>query len=1137
MAFTKPPARNMPPGSEPWAQWVEEQVSSVTKKSVEAYQYAERAAGGVSSALEGNVQNWDEINRVFEVTEKSTQLADGAVVWSTLDPELPEDAPINPNVIWYTYDPETREVLRMWQWGYYDDVGGVYVEDWYQAQLGADSIHDEAITSAKVALGAIDWDQIAPDVENTVTTAQETAEKAATDAAQAYDKAQTALDEAFVAQGGVAGALTNIQSLDTRLTADLTAAQSAADAAGTTATQAKADALDAFNKAMSVEVVAGEAQAAAGQVQADLDNLQIGGRNFMLNSTKRTFSLWSNHSAVFPLQWGTDGFGEWISGYHNDTPGALYISSYIPTLAQMEGTSVSNAFYPISGVGVASVEVYCESALQIRLSETAEFSNVPAEQWTQISAKTELTSNVRPFNLYVYEQGLPSSTKIYLRNWKLERGNKATDWTPAPEDVDAEIVAVDTKAIAAQASALGAQSKADTADAKASTADGRITIATANPTAENAVGKPLNAVWEVRSGPTVLRKFVLTDASTWTQVKAGQDFIGENAIGSAQIADVAVGTAQIADLAVTNGKIGTLAVDKLRVVGGATMPVAVIDSLVSDQAFLDNIVSQKVIVQGKSNKVGSVLIEDGAVTAPKVTASEELSAKVAQFLEVETGKITWNNAAGNLAFIGALVGEDAFLTNLLAKKVVVGDGTNLWWDQEYQGQPGVGWTRDGLAYKRAGTGAQTGDYTASGIFPVSGGDQLWVSATRTDLEGSTGAATLYFERSTDGGDTWVYWDVWLWMRTAGPLSIDIVVPAGTTHVKPGLYVEADMPTTTTVKISNIQIRRKTGSVLIEDGAVTANKIVANAITARELAVGAITADKAIIANSAIKSAMIANANILSAHIQDLAVTNAKIANTTITDAKILNLDAGKITTGFLDAARIQANSIVASKLSATAIDGMTITGSTIQTSSSANTGIKIDSANGLRAWAGGNLGVQISPSIKNGMAVRSPAGSMVPLSDAAFGTHVSLATDSLQYTVQAATIHGWTRHAADTLQVEFTAWGTRAIIDWSQHWGVNRGTFLNDRTFLMNRVIVNGTPLTAVNTGPVGAKALVYAVSAGEDPALAQTYLMGKTVMNVTPGQTYNVKIQFNWLVGGSIAGGSTTVVLVNRSLTVQQIP
>ena len=167
MAFTKPPARNMPPGSEPWAQWVEEQMSSVTKKSVEAYQYAERAAGGVSSALEGNVQNWDEINRVFEATENSMQLADGAIVWSKVDPD-PNEVPANTNVIWYTYDPVTREVLRMWQWGYYDADTGEYREEWYQAQLGADSIHDEAITSAKVALGAIDWDQIGPGVTATV---------------------------------------------------------------------------------------------------------------------------------------------------------------------------------------------------------------------------------------------------------------------------------------------------------------------------------------------------------------------------------------------------------------------------------------------------------------------------------------------------------------------------------------------------------------------------------------------------------------------------------------------------------------------------------------------------------------------------------------------------------------------------------------------------------------------------------------------------------------------------------------------------------------------------------------------------------------------------------------------------------
>ena len=34
---------------------------------------------------------------------------------------------------------------------------------------------------------------------------------------------------------------------------------------------------------------------------------------------------------------------------------------------------------------------------------------------------------------------------VYIKNFKLEKGNKATDWTPAPEDVEASVAAVDGK--------------------------------------------------------------------------------------------------------------------------------------------------------------------------------------------------------------------------------------------------------------------------------------------------------------------------------------------------------------------------------------------------------------------------------------------------------------------------------------------------------------------------------------------------------------------------------------------------------------------------------------------------------------------------------------------------------------------
>ena len=313
-----------------------------------------------------------------------------------------------------------------------------------------------------------------------------------------------------------------------------------------------------------------------------------------------------------------------------------------------------------------------------------------------------------------------------------------------------------------------------------------------------------------------------------------------------------------------------------------------------------------------------------------------------------------------------------------------------------------------------------------------------------------------------------------------------------------------------------------------------DKIVANAITARELAVGAITADKAIIANAAIKSAMIAEANILSAHIQDLAVTNAKIANTTITDAKILNLDAGKITTGFLDAARIQANSIVASKLAATAIDGMTITGSTIQTSSSANTGIKIDTANGLRAWAGGNLGVQISPSIKNGMAVRNPVGEMVPLSDAAFGT-VSIARSN-GLSVAAPQTSGawsaWTRHndTEDDCVLTFTAVSTRYIVSWSQTWATSYNSAGDKQTGVQVGLSTGGSGnlIPSGNGGQItGLVGYLQERSADVGDRVRSVTMQGP--LSTVVGQTYTLRMYFRYNANGP---GTHNISVAARTIT-----
>lgn len=149
-----------------------------------------------------------------------------------------------------------------------------------------------------------------------------------------------------------------------------------------------------------------------------------------------------------------------------------------------------------------------------------------------------------------------------------EGHSESRDYSPV-EDTGraAHIAAAQAKldAAMAEAAATLAQSMATTASQEAATADKRITIAASNPGPSHAEGRPVGAIWEVRTEGTAVRRFILTSKSpvTWTQVKIGQDFIGENAIGQAQIMDLAVGTAQIALAAITDAQIDKLSASKI----------------------------------------------------------------------------------------------------------------------------------------------------------------------------------------------------------------------------------------------------------------------------------------------------------------------------------------------------------------------------------------------------------------------------------------------------------------------------------------------------------------------------------------------------------------------------------------------
>ena len=614
----------------------------------------------------------------------------------------------------------------------------------------------------------------------------------------------------------------------------------------------------------------------------------------------------------------------------------------------------------------------------------------------------------------------------------------------------------------AVADAALAQSTADTASAKATTADGRYTVATANPVAADAVGKPIDAVWEVRAGGKIERKYVLTGASTWTQVRVGQDFIGENAIGSAQIGDAAVGTAQIADATVTNAKIGDLSVGKLTATQGAKFPVAVIDSLVTDDAYLSSVYSNRVIVDSQDfapgpggyeaawrlenativantvdpsgfalsldgtlgvatargpmlpvspgtkilveakfsyyseppgsttltrfrwydasgnsldpassmvaaptsegtatisgavevpadarfgqisfeqnaaaaggrravrnlnvrPQLGAVLIEDGAVTAPKITASEELSAKVAQFLSVETGKITWDNAAGNNAFIGNLVSDQAFLGSIYTNRVVVDPqnyapgpgGYEGVWELRGDGATIINNPVDPSGRALSLNGTEGVSAARGPMLPVTPGSRVSVEATFSYNGAPPEATTLTRFRWYDatGKPLSPAFTTAAAGTAAGMASISgaVEVPAGARFGQ--ISFEQNSYTSGGPRVvRNLNVRPQVGATLIENGAITTEKIFADAVDADKIKTGALDAFQ-----------------ITSPLIQSVSTANRGIK---WNGANLIGYDSSGSETFRLDATRA------------------TITGGIIQTVAQAARGVKL-TGNGISAY-------------------------------------------------------------------------------------------------------------------------------------------------------------------------------------------
>ena len=78
------------------------------------------------------------------------------------------------------------------------------------------------------------------------------------------------------------------------------------------------------------------------------------------------------------------------------------------------------------------------------------WKEIPANEWTHVSGTFTTVENIPDFLLYsteIYITRLPTTVNSVhiFKNLKLEKGNKATDWSPAPEDIEARVTTAESK--------------------------------------------------------------------------------------------------------------------------------------------------------------------------------------------------------------------------------------------------------------------------------------------------------------------------------------------------------------------------------------------------------------------------------------------------------------------------------------------------------------------------------------------------------------------------------------------------------------------------------------------------------------------------------------------------------------------
>ncbi|WP_313428045.1 phage tail spike protein [Siminovitchia terrae] len=303
------------------------------------------------------------------------------------------------------------------------------------------------------------------------------------------------------------------------------------------------------------------------EVRADLDRLEIGGRNLAKKSDiTRAGAPFTENNYVYrisnPNATTTTGL-KIIKDIFEE--GKYYVLSF--KIKKISGDITS-----LAGHSVAFNEqrIYMDGQL-ISNSWTSSNNFYPNDNEVHeyvIYLKANDMS-VSDANLYIQPNRAHYSTPYDVEIWDLqvEEGNKKTGWQPTPEDTDARITSAEASitTLAGQIELKASQTSVDSLTGRMFNAESSINLLS------NEINLKVNKDGII-AGINISPETGIMIAGKWIHL-SGQSQIDDAIIGTAAIANAAitraklgtavVGTAQIENAAITDAKIASLSADKL----------------------------------------------------------------------------------------------------------------------------------------------------------------------------------------------------------------------------------------------------------------------------------------------------------------------------------------------------------------------------------------------------------------------------------------------------------------------------------------------------------------------------------------------------------------------------------------------